>query len=110
MKLEFFKYSQFDRQPKEWKLDGFTLNNTNLIVGKNASGKSKLLSCINGLAFILFRAKKIQFKSGNYEVHFRKNNKKIVYFLRYEEGKVVKEKLIVDSNTLLDRGPRAREP
>jgi ABC-type lipoprotein export system ATPase subunit len=108
MKLEFFKYSQFDRQPKEWKLDGFTLNNTNLIVGKNASGKSKLLSCINGLAFILFRAKKIQFKSGNYEVHFRKNNKKIVYFLRYKEGKVVKEKLIVDSDTLLDRGPRGK--
>jgi energy-coupling factor transporter ATP-binding protein EcfA2 len=108
MKLEFFKYSQFDRQPKAWKLDGFTLDNINLIVGENASGKSKFLNCLKGLAFILSRAKKIPFKSGNFEVHFNKNGKKIVYFLRYEEGKVVREKLIIDSKTFLDRGPKGR--
>ena len=108
MKLEFFKYSQFDRQPNEWKLDGFTLNNTNLIVGKNASGKTKILNTIKGLAFILSRAKTIQFKSGNYEVHFNQHGKQIRYFLRYENNKVVKEKLIIDSKILLDRGPKGR--
>jgi len=50
MFLKSIKYAQFGEIPRLWKLEGCTLDNINLIVGKNATGKSRTLNIINGLA------------------------------------------------------------
>lgn len=42
MQLERLSYIQFRGLPTEWNLDGFTLDQINLLVGRNAVGKSRM--------------------------------------------------------------------
>ncbi len=46
MKLDLIYYCQDRGLPSEWDLEGCQLGNINLIVGKNASGKTKTLEAI----------------------------------------------------------------
>lgn len=103
MRIKSIKYGQFEREPEEWKLDRCTFDQINLLVGKNASGKSFTLNIIKGLAIILSKQKKLPFTSGNYEVHFDNKGEEIVYFLKYGKRQVIKERLKIGSKTLLDR-------
>lgn len=104
MKLTKIKFMEFDGQPNEWRLERCTLENVNLIVGKNASGKSRILSIIDSLANVLSRHRKLQYPSGDYEVLFDKDGEEIQYFLKYENKNVLREKLLIDGNELMNRG------
>jgi energy-coupling factor transporter ATP-binding protein EcfA2 len=53
MILKNFEYSEFDGLPNEWSLKGLYLEKVNLLVGKNASGKSRTLNRIIQLADML---------------------------------------------------------
>ncbi|MDR1553026.1 MAG: hypothetical protein LBS69_06145, partial [Prevotellaceae bacterium] len=46
MILQRFKYSEFSGQPQEWRLEEFSLEKVNLLVGKNATGKTHTISAI----------------------------------------------------------------
>ncbi len=104
MFLESIDYSQFESTPRAWTLEGCTLGNINLIAGKNATGKSRTLSIIGALADLLCGYRKMTFLSGNYEVTFDKNGEKIKYVLKYEDRKIIKETLDINSEPRLDRG------
>lgn len=103
MQMKSIKYVQFEKSTREWGIDDFSLGNINLIVGKNATGKSKILNIIGALANLVSGDVKLQYISGNYKVVFDHCEKEITYLLEYEENKVVKEKLIIDSMPVLDR-------
>lgn len=107
MKLDFMEYCQDQNLPSEWRLDGCQLGNVNLIVGKNASGKTKILNYINLIAGLLSgdtnlkpdrrsREWKLFFDSDNHE-------SKKVYLLKVESGKVIRESFTVGNKTYLDR-------
>lgn len=107
MKLDLVEYCQDKGLPNEWRLDGCQLGNVNLIVGKNASGKSKILRAINLISGLLSgdaslrpdrmsREWKLTFDSDNAD------NKK-VYILTVEKGQVVKESFTIGSTKYLDR-------
>ena len=49
MRLRTYAYTQWPKTTREWTLFGLALGRINLVVGKNASGKSRTLSTINGL-------------------------------------------------------------
>lgn len=104
MRLKSITYSQFENSPNEWDLEEFSLSNINLLVGKNATGKSRTLNIIRGLGNLLSGDIKLQFSSGNYKVTFDKEGELIKYFLKYEDSKVEMEKLIIGSQIKLDRG------
>jgi energy-coupling factor transporter ATP-binding protein EcfA2 len=104
MQLESITYAQFEGRPEEWSITGFSFGNINLIVGKNATGKSRTLNVIAGLGKLVSGEVKLTFKSGDYIVTFNKNDKKIEYSLKYEDSKVIEEKLTVDSEPKLRRG------
>ncbi len=104
MFLEAIAYSQFESTPRAWQLEGCTLGNINLIAGKNATGKSRTLNIIGALADLLCGDRKMTFLSGNYEATFDNNGKKIRYALKYEDRKIIKESLDIDSEPRLDRG------
>ena len=104
MKLEKIEYGQYEGQPEEWQLEECTFGKINLIVGKNATGKSRILNIINGLANILSRLKKAKFKSGNYKVYFNKDGEKIVYLLKYRDQKILEEQFTVGAKNFLTRG------
>ena len=103
MRLKSITYSQYEGRPEEWGIDDFSLKNINLIAGKNASGKTRTLNIIRGLGNLVSGDIKLQYKSGNYKATFEKENEIINYFLKYEESKVLLEKMIVGSDVKLDR-------
>ena len=105
MQLESITYAQFEGKPEEWRIADFSFGNINLIVGKNATGKSRTLSIIKSLGNLVSGYIKLKFSSGNYKAIFNRDGEKLTYFLRYKDSKVVQEKLIINSDTKLDRGP-----
>jgi hypothetical protein len=76
-----------------------------MIVGKNSTGKSRTLNIIHALGNLVSGDIKLQFMSGNYKVLFNEDGEILTYFLKYEKSKVIEERLAIDSNIKLDRGP-----
>jgi predicted ATP-dependent endonuclease of OLD family len=105
MQLESITYAQHEGKPEEWRMTDFTFDNINLIVGKNATGKTRTLRVIGALGNLVSGDMKLTFRSGNYKVTFDKDGEKLTYLLKYEESKVIKEKFIVGSEVKLERGP-----
>ena len=103
MFLESIEYTQFENTPRVWTLEGCTFENINLIVGKNASGKSRILSIIATLANLLSGDQKLNFSSGNWEIQFDNDGKGISYALKVKQAKVIEEKLDIDSTNRLNR-------
>ena len=103
MQLKSIEYKQFESTPRQWTLEDFPLGNINLLVGKNATGKTRVLNIIRALGNLLAGDIKPRFKSGNYKVTFDKNGEAITYILKYEKSRVVQEKLVVGLDSRLDR-------
>jgi energy-coupling factor transporter ATP-binding protein EcfA2 len=103
MILESIYYSQYDGTPQEWKLEECTLGMINLIVGENASGKSKLLNVIGNLGNILSGSRGA-FLSANYKAKFDKDRDKVEYILKCEGNTITDERLSINGDTLLTRG------
>lgn len=103
MKLTSLKYVQHEGSQGEWRLEDCTFGDINLIVGKNASGKTMTLHVIKNLAFMIARQKKLTYISGKYELEFDNKGQKMTYSLEYERKQIVKEKFIFGSKVLLDR-------
>ena len=105
MRLRTFAYAQFAKTHREWTLSGLTLGRINLVVGKNASGKSRTLSTINGLGDLVSgRRKPSDFSTGTYEATFDHEGRSLRYFLEIHERMVVSEQFSDGDRVLLTRG------
>lgn len=105
MKLTKFSYAEYKGKPEEWFLDNANFEKINLIVGKNGSGKSRLLNVINSLALLLSGRRRKLFATANYHAEFQSDNNTIYrYELLIENSIVVKEYLTEDERVLLNRG------
>jgi energy-coupling factor transporter ATP-binding protein EcfA2 len=103
IRLRNMKYGQFEGTPEEWKLEDLSLGDINLMVGKNASGKTRTLNVIATLAGQLTGIRP-PLLSGNYEIEFKLNNELIRYQLKYEEDQVFMERFSIDGKVKLERG------
>lgn len=103
MRLHSLNYSEYEDSPQRWELEGLSLGPSNLIVGKNSSGKSRTLNVISALARNLAGLQAPGLYS-NYECQFRHNDQSYQYMLRYRDQQVLKEQLSIDGKVLLDRG------
>lgn len=103
MQLKYLKYAEFEGAPQEWVLEGLSFGEANLLVGKNASGKSRTLNVINGIARHLAGIGKLPL-SANYDVEFIWDNKKISYQLKIEQEQVIAEKFSLEDQDMLERG------
>ena len=108
MKLKSIAYSQFEGEKGEWKVKEVTLGPTNLLVGKNASGKSRIISIIANLCNLLAGDLKPMFRSGNYDVTFEHGGKVLKYILVYRDSQVVKEEFTFDGKKVMKRGRGGR--
>jgi energy-coupling factor transporter ATP-binding protein EcfA2 len=105
MRLKSIDYSQFQGTEREWSLTGLTLGAVNLVVGKNASGKSRALSVINGLANLLCGKKKpSELSTGSYNTIFEHNGRLLHYTLEIQERVVTKEVFRDGTQVFLERG------
>jgi len=108
MKLDLISYCEDDNLASEWRLEGCRLGNINLIVGKNASGKTRILRSINLLASLLCGNRNLhpEKKHRNWTLTFdsdSENNQKI-YKLITQDGKVLEEKYDVGNKNYCTRG------
>jgi hypothetical protein len=105
VRLKSVKYSERVGHPKEWTLDGLTLYPINLVVGKNATGKSRTLSVIWTLAKMLVAEPKFRPLNAGYDLIFDNDGSTLRYILQVDGGKVTREEVYVGSDPLLVRGP-----
>lgn len=119
MYLKAIKFSRFSGQAREWSIEGkpennvynqwVTFENINLIVGKNATGKSKTINALRQLADILadnYKLSELTNNTSTYELLFDNNGIEIAYFLDFQDGKIKQEILTVDSKEVLKRNDK----
>lgn len=104
MSLVKFSYSEYENEPRYWEVTDATFSNVNLIVGKNSSGKSRLMSGINTFARLLSgRQKLIPHEPSHFSSIIRLNNKEFFYEIEFKDGAVSREILKVDKEEKLSR-------
>jgi predicted ATPase len=108
MKLKSITYSQFVGIKGEWKVNELALGPINLLVGKNTSGKTRILNIISNLGNLLAGDTKPTYLSGNYNASFELGGKALKYILVYRDSKVVKEEVMFNGKKLIKRGRGGR--
>ena len=71
MILTKITYFEYKGEPKYWEIQDVNLGKQNIIVGLNATGKTRLINTITNLAKIL--TQKVR-KNGNWDLEFKKEN------------------------------------
>ncbi len=103
MNLKSIQYSEHDGTEQEWSIDGLCLGTSNLVVGKNASGKTRALNIINALSGHLAGLRRPSL-SGTFDAEFiDEKGRTLKYFLSAKDEKVTEEKFSVDNKVLLER-------
>lgn len=103
MKLLKISYSENFGTGREWQLDEFELGSINLIVGKNATGKSRTLNVIKGFAGIVLNPR-ITYLSGKYEVTFKKKDgEQFFYCIEFKNSEILKEQLTINHKVYVSR-------
>ena len=103
MIISAINYSQNIGKADEWYLKNVNLGKLNLIVGRNAVGKTRAVNIINAIARLL-SAKIPRLLDGNWDVVFEHNDSLLRYILRIDGAKVVEERLSQNEKILLKRG------
>ena len=103
MILKKIEYSEFDGQSNAWKFKEVSLEKVNLLVGKNATGKTRTITVISWLANMLAGLQPQLLNSGNYTVEFSDNSDVYRYYLKIGQHKVVSEKLILNNEVKVER-------
>lgn len=116
MFLKNIKFCRFKGQKYEWSMEGKPINGLieqpvafqeiNLVVGKNATGKSKTINVIRQLSDLLSGDDKLSellYDTSTYDLLFDDNGSEIAYYLEFEEGKVKQELLKINGEEKLSR-------
>jgi predicted ATPase len=107
--LQTISYREHPGKPLEWTLDCLTLGQVNLLVGKNATGKSRALSVISSLAKII-RGEMPPIPECGFDATFiDSKNRTLRYVLRANTGKVLEEMVFLDGSPKLKRDERSLE-
>ena len=98
-KMGYYEYPNDDRY---WEIKPFELGRINLLVAKNATGKTRTLKAVNCLGTMI---KDNVFNDHvNYDIEFVDNdNEDYQYLLSNDDKKIVFEKLIGNKKNLLQR-------
>jgi energy-coupling factor transporter ATP-binding protein EcfA2 len=104
MRLKSIDYRQFEGTAREWAFSGLTFGSVNLLVGKNAVGKTRILNVINGLGRLVSgRQKPAEWTTGWYRTTFEHEARILHYVLEIKDRKVVLEEFGYDSQPKLIR-------
>lgn len=105
MRLKSIEFVENEGTAQEWKIEGLTLGAKNLIVGRNASGKTRTLNIISALANELAGSRQPSpTLTCKYDCHFDDNGRDFRYELSFKAGQVSSEKLTIDGIVKLNRG------
>lgn len=103
MQLKTLSYSEYTGGPQEWVLAPLSLGDRNLLVGKNATGKTRTLNVIHDLAQHISGILPPT-SSGSFSANFIHHEGIITYTVETKDNKVIHEKYIKNGKILLTRG------
>jgi energy-coupling factor transporter ATP-binding protein EcfA2 len=103
MILKSVEFVQYEGKDQEWRLKNFSLGPVNLLVGKNATGKSRSLKIINGLANLVSSEGKVSISTGSFIVEFQHEGQRIVYKLNIQDSRAKHEIFELEGKKLLER-------
>ena len=104
MILHSFEYSEFQDHPRGWRLSLTEFGPINLVVGRNAAGKSRLLKVIHAFTQLVAGKQKELFSSGDWGVDLETPaGEHFTYKCALENKEVVSENLCLNGELLLDR-------
>lgn len=88
MHLFRFGYDEHLETSRAWRLHPFTLGRTTLLVGQNATGKTRTINAIRSLARVLYEGTKV---TGHFQASFDED--KFEYEFDFSDGRVQREVL-----------------
>lgn len=107
MLLKKLDFVEFVNNPRFWHLEKMEFGQINLIVGKNSSGKSRVLAVINILAKLLGGKIPAQFDNGTWDVTFNRtkglSSEEQRYRLALKNSSISYESLTIKDQTVLER-------
>lgn len=104
MELKQISYSQFVGGSQEWVLDNLTFKDINLLVGENATGKTRCLNIISNLAKLVSGYRKQLFTSSCFDAVFESDKDEVRYILEIKNSKVLNESFVKNGENLMTRG------
>lgn len=114
MIIKALKYTRYAGEPRQWSIIGNNddyayFDNTNLLVGKNSSGKSRTLDVIKEIAKLVSDKTTlldIACKTETFDLKFEDDGMQYDYFLDFKDTKILTETLYIDGNKVLDRSTK----
>lgn len=98
--LQEISYSEYPKTERHWKV-ALKLGPVALLVGQNASGKSRTLAVIKSFAELVSGRK--QLAESTFAARFQFDTREYSYSLSIHDGVVSNEKLCIDGETYLER-------
>jgi energy-coupling factor transporter ATP-binding protein EcfA2 len=102
MRLNHIETSVRENTPRVWRAN-VDLGQTTLLVGRNATGKSMILTSIHSLSRMI--AKKTRFDDANFVARFTDGAGEFEYSVIVRDKLVLSESVTSDGNVVLKRGP-----
>jgi len=110
MKLKSLKYKENYTQNKEnpWEFQEIIFGDLNLIIGKNATGKTRIIAVIHNLAKLIQAPQII--RNGNWNASFIDEfYNKLDYSIQIENSEIVHERILLNGNMKLSRSSSSVE-
>jgi hypothetical protein len=108
MQIATYSFSELNETSKRWVLAPFTLDRLNLIVGKNSSGKSRLINTISVLGQLLTFPPERLWRSGHWNASFAEGQDSYELSVAIDDHEVRLEEFKKNGKLLLTRGPDGR--
>lgn len=102
MPLESLVYSEYDDTPRSWKIADATFSNINLVVGKNSTGKSRLLNVVNSFAKVI-TGQHSPFENCKFAATINIKEQQFYYEIDFLNNSVSRELLRINGTTKLER-------
>lgn len=104
MQLRSIDCHEFEGQPRDWHLHSTSFGQINLIAGKNAAGKTRILNVINNVAQSLSGTRRAPYKHVKFRIDFTDDpGIEHRYELEFKDSEIKRERYVVDNKILVDR-------
>lgn len=103
MHIKSISYSEWPAEPRYWELTTTQFRDFDLITGKNATGKSRILAIINSLAQIVTKKVAEPLSSGHWQIEFLDAGSTYRYELSFINKEVLTEEYSRNGVVLIQR-------
>lgn len=103
MTLKSLTYCEYEGDPKYWGLERIEFGSVNLLVGRNATGKTRVLNVALSICRLISGQQGRPFSSGRFDVEVELSGCLYRYIVSFDNRKVIEEQLSVDGVIRLSR-------